>query len=187
MREEVLAWFFDALCMVEAPYFRPATINHPEGIVRERVFCYELYHQLRVLQSRRPSVTAFVLHGEMDKSGHPNFPGFGKKPDFVFHSPGTMENNTCVIEVKGNLVPEDIRKDFTNLLAFLGRYNYNFGLFILFGHRYQELRAICLQWFETLDFLHYAERIDILIIENLGVPPYRTTLYDLVQEPANAN
>lgn len=34
----------EALDNIEAPYFKLETTYEPSGIVRERVFCYELYH-----------------------------------------------------------------------------------------------------------------------------------------------
>jgi hypothetical protein len=36
-------------------------------IYRERIYCYERYHQLR---ARWPSTSPFTLNGEVDKRGH---------------------------------------------------------------------------------------------------------------------
>jgi hypothetical protein len=38
-----------ALRKVEPDFFKVKTTYNTEGIVRERVFCYELYHQMRLL------------------------------------------------------------------------------------------------------------------------------------------
>ena len=38
-----------ALRNIEMGYFNLVTTYEPSGIVRERVFCYELYHQIRLL------------------------------------------------------------------------------------------------------------------------------------------
>ena len=85
-----------------------------EGIgkekIRERVFCYELYHQIRKLldDSGELDVSGgLLLNGEIDKSGNPKFKS--ENPDFVLHRPGTC-NNVIVVEVKGNLNKRGIKK-----------------------------------------------------------------------------
>ena len=55
---------------VKADYFRLTTTYDTSGIVRERVFCYELYHQMRLLMGEEVSL---FLHGEIDKHGHRDF------------------------------------------------------------------------------------------------------------------
>src|SRR4030043_2172029 len=68
--------------------------------LRERVYCYELYYQLR---KRLPQSFPYMLHGEIDKSGHDwiikLFGGSCPNPDFVVHVPGKPKN-LVVIEVK---------------------------------------------------------------------------------------
>jgi hypothetical protein len=82
-------------------YFRLTTTYEPSGIVRERVFCYELYRRIRLTMS---DDHALSLNGEIDKRGHVDFhPADQKNPDFVFHVPGTHEGNTLVVEVKGHI------------------------------------------------------------------------------------
>ena len=70
-------------------------------IYRERVYCYELYHQLRTIW---PDDYPFSLGGEVDKSGHPLFRDHPKlrdaKPDLLVHQPGNMDGNLVVLEVK---------------------------------------------------------------------------------------
>lgn len=61
-----------ALNLVEEPYYNLKTTYEPCGIVRERVFCYELYHRMRnILESRKEIKLA--LNGEVDKRGHIEF------------------------------------------------------------------------------------------------------------------
>ena len=70
------------------------TTYEPSGIVRERAFCYELYHQLRLVQGEEHILT---LNGEIDKRGHMDYENIDKKnPDFVFHIPGEIHANTIV-------------------------------------------------------------------------------------------
>jgi hypothetical protein len=127
-----------ALSQMDASYYRLLTTYNQAGIVRERIFCYELYHQIR--SCMRPDHDILSLHGEIDKGGHADFAVDDQfNPDFVFHVPGTHEFNTLVIEVKGNLHKKGILKDFTTLLTFTSKYQYKAGIFILFGHSFGEL------------------------------------------------
>jgi len=74
------------------------------AVHRERVYCYEFYHQLRVAWNASPLASSpFVLNGEVDKSGQSQFEREGLrriKPDFLLHGPGNMDLNHTVIEVK---------------------------------------------------------------------------------------
>lgn len=128
----------NALTQIAPEFFRIPTTYSPEGIVRERVFCYELYHQLRIniVNERFMSI-----HGEIDKRGHRDFTSEDQRnPDFVFHIPGTHESNTLVVEVKGSLNSIDgMVKDFNTLLSFVSNYGYAAGIFILYNHTIEEL------------------------------------------------
>jgi len=48
-------------------YFRIAIANLRGYRFRERVYCYELYHQLRLALKCFP----YTLQGKMDKNNHP--------------------------------------------------------------------------------------------------------------------
>lgn len=83
-----------------APSYFHLNLDGGDPVYRERVYCYELYHQMRM---RWPAQTSFYLNGEVDKAGHPKmvelrdrFP----KPDLLVHQPGYMTGNFAVIEVK---------------------------------------------------------------------------------------
>jgi hypothetical protein len=85
---------------------------------RERVYCYELYHQIRALW---PDPCAWSINGEVDKGGHLRFEG-GKapKPDFLVHIPGE-QNNYVAIEVKAARIRrKGLLKDISTLRRFLG-------------------------------------------------------------------
>lgn len=67
---------------------------------RERVYAYELYHQLR---KRWPVEWVYSLGGEIDKRGHPLIRGKhldNAKPDLLVHVPGVMNRNLAVLEIK---------------------------------------------------------------------------------------
>ena len=128
-----------ALSCVKQQYYNLETTYDSAGIVRERVFCYELYHQIRCIQTKRHE-TKLSLNGEIDKRGHHEFDKEDwKNPDFVFHIPGKMSGNSIVIEVKGtiNYVDECV-KDFCTLTVFVSKYKYELGIFILYNHTLEE-------------------------------------------------
>jgi len=155
-----------ALSQVAPEFFRIRTTYNHVGIVRERVFCYELYHQIR---SNMQENHALSIHGEIDKSGHHDFLQQDRlNPDFVFHFPGTHEGNTLVVEVKGSLRDsKGLIKDFNTLLTFVGNYHYAAGVFILYNHSINEL----------------IERIG-RALEKIGTSPYASSVFIItIQEP----
>lgn len=107
-------------------------------VVRERVFCYELYHQMR---SDKESKITSTLNGEVDKKGHRLFrKKHWKIPDFLFHTPGNMDENILIMEVKGEL-SDGISKDFKTLFRFTHSYGYEAGIFYIFNHNMDELKG----------------------------------------------
>ena len=100
-------------------YFRIAMAKSRGHFLRERVYCYELYHLLRLGLQCFP----YTLQGEMDKIGHPIFRREigAVKPDFILHEQGTMENNLAVMEVKplNNTNGSQLKKDLDTLTRFL--------------------------------------------------------------------
>ena len=87
-----------AMAQVEAKYILLEVAGgNPKH--RERVYCYELYHQMRSLQAHCKEQSGFTINGEIDKDG-PQKVDQNFNPDFVMHTPGDMENNSCVVEVK---------------------------------------------------------------------------------------
>jgi len=115
-------------------YFQLPVAGQENPIYRERVYCYELYHQLRKLW---PQDTDFSLSGEIDKSGHRMIRGNeldNKKPDFLVHKPGIMEHNYLIIEVKpSNAAKEGIKKDLKTLTAFRLKGEYQRAILLIYG------------------------------------------------------
>ena len=104
------------------------------AVYRERVYCYELYHQLRCLWDGFP----FSLGGEVDKAGNPHFadgPYSNSEPDFLVHRPGTMDANLAVLEVKaGTVTLRGIRDDLQKLGWFCREARYFRGILLVFGN-----------------------------------------------------
>lgn len=122
---------------VEKKYFLLPTTYSALGVVRERVFCYELYHKMRCNMYETLGIT---LNGELTKQSQPEIELRDRKvPDFLFHSPGTMQGNLIICEVKGKLFEingqkADLEKDFKTLEIFISKYQYKAGVFVLYNH-----------------------------------------------------
>ena len=130
--DQILA---EATKVIEERYFR-LPIDGGDPVYRERVYCYELYHQMR---SRWPEGCLFTLNGEVDKKAHPILCGLGAAlsiPDFLVHVPGDMAGNHAIIEVKSNRPSAaDIRSDLEKLANFQRRVRYQRGIYLVFGER----------------------------------------------------
>lgn len=144
--ERLLGLIESSLDRMPQDYFRITTTYEPSGIIRERTFCYELYHQMRCSQNHEGMIGG-DLHGEIDKRGHALFNRDAQRnPDFVFHVPGTMKNNNIVIEVKGNIegqYREGVFKDIQTLAKFTNsQHKYCLGLLIIFNYSLEEFKRI---------------------------------------------
>ncbi len=116
-------------------YIQLTVAGSEKPIYRERVYCYELYHQLRcVLGDTSP----YVLNGEVDKTGHPIIQKAlgAKKRDFIIHVQGKPERNLVVIEVKPVTVKKslsELRIDVETLKGFLKEAHYEMAIMLIYG------------------------------------------------------
>ncbi|HUX54044.1 MAG TPA: hypothetical protein VMV56_06500 [Williamwhitmania sp.] len=111
----------------------------------ERVFCYELYHQLRIgideIRKNFPDfLTGALLQGEVKKM---MITGLLKRlhlnplqgeivPDFLIHSPSSSKAHYCAVEVKciNDLSEEAFMSDVSKLADLITNFNYEQGYFI---------------------------------------------------------
>ena len=71
---ELIEFIKTGMDRVSGSFFSVVTCGDVKPIARERVYCYELYHQMRSIQendNKYPSLCKYILHAEIDKSGHP--------------------------------------------------------------------------------------------------------------------
>jgi hypothetical protein len=126
-----------------------ADIGGAAGVTayRERVYCYELYHQLRLLTGPPGGPVDgsphYTLSGEIDKAGLNAMTLGGKhKPDLVWHVPGDSGHNAVVVEVKTayRWSRRGVAKDLETLSTFLSAPNrsYRRGVLLVFGRTDQE-------------------------------------------------
>lgn len=125
---------FTATAKITVPYMQLPVAAMEDPIYRERVYCYELYHQMRCLW---PPDSRYSLGGEIDKKSHPLIRGNGLdnvKPDLLVHEPGDMGGNYAVIEVKPiSTGRAGIRKDLRTLTAFRRHGEYARAIFLVYG------------------------------------------------------
>ena len=122
-----------AIKKINTHYTQLSVVGSDKPIYRERVYCYELYHQLRCILG---DAFPYKLDGELDKRSHLCYPD-GEKPDFVIHVPGKMEQNLVVIEVKPVTVKDkikELRKDFDKLKMFISNDNYYRAIMLIYGN-----------------------------------------------------
>jgi hypothetical protein len=106
----------------------------------ERVFCYELYHQVMIHWEQEGVPDKAVVHGELAKSAYfktrliAAFEGRGTYPDLLFHQPGSMDWNLVVVEVKGSRCrASDLKHDVIKLRAYLTGGRYAIGVLLVVG------------------------------------------------------
>ncbi len=118
-----------ATAAIEQKYFL-LPIHGLDPIYRERVYCYELYHQMRRLWPE----SRYTLNGEVDKRSHPYFAeGGAPKPDFIVHVPGDGDNY-AVMEVKPSHATNDgIQKDLATLARFRQNFGYQRAIYLVYG------------------------------------------------------
>jgi tRNA(Leu) C34 or U34 (ribose-2'-O)-methylase TrmL len=112
----------------------PILNNESKKIIihRERVYCYELYHQLRC-QLNKIHDRNYFLFGEEDKRGIYKKDELNKIPDFIIHIPGS-NYNFAIVEVKSIMAKtHDIIKDYNKIKDFIRYNNYKYGILLLFG------------------------------------------------------
>lgn len=104
-------------------------VGHKEIKRRERVYAYELYHQMRLIQEQKFK-SEFTINGEIDKSGHKIIKE-PFNPDFVIHQQGKMGENFCVVELKTINKKSGIQKDFHTITCMMHCYRYKIGIFAM--------------------------------------------------------
>lgn len=136
MKEQFLTVLQEATAVIPAEYFQVPVADREEPIFRERVYCYELYHQMRlILDSLEEGhgLKRYTLSGEVDKQNHPIIRRCA--PDLIVHEPGNMGHNLAVVEVKSaNGDVAGIRKDLETLTYFVSdEVRYDLGVHLVYG------------------------------------------------------
>ena len=166
-----------ATASIEGSYFL-LRIDGGSPIPRERIYCYELYHQMRL---RWPIRSPYILNGELDKRAHPILRDLGidnVTPDFLVHTPGSMDGNFAVIEVKNTISPRGVQKDLDTLDRFVRKAGYKRAIYLLYGreatdHGLSRIKEIAAerQSLEPVEiWIHPEERKSAMHASTLCIP-----------------
>lgn len=155
--------FHRAVKRVGPHFFGVITADSTQMFFRERVYCYELYHQLRLVLKNFP----LKIYGEVDKSGHPRRDE-KRAPDFIIHDPGNENHNLAIIEVKSTRTKRKrFLKDIAVVNKYVRNYGYKHGILLLVGYEMPKKRLS--------DFDKFVEfqdgRIQMLWHQTEGKPP----------------
>lgn len=139
----------EATAAIEHGYYS-LEIDGGDAVYRERVYCYELYHQMRL---RWPGNCQYCLNGEVDKAAHPILSRLGvgcAKPDLLVHHPGDMTRNYAIIEVKTATTSiRGIKKDLETMSLFVRRVLYRRAIYLIYGaavgRQVQKIRRLASQ------------------------------------------
>jgi hypothetical protein len=128
----------EASAQIVEEYFQ-LPVADADSVYRERVYCYEFYHQLRCVWDGFD----FSLGGEVDKIKHPHFqngPYARSKPDLLVHQPGNMRHNLACGEVKPCTGDAgEFRDDLRKLTWFCRHAGYYRGVFIVYGSEARDM------------------------------------------------
>ena len=149
-------------------------VSGGDAVYRERVYCYELYHQMRC---RWPKESRRLLNGEVDKRNHPYFKDCAPKPDLLVHVPGGSLNY-AVIEVKScsGGTKERIKDDIKKLIQFTQciKSVYDRAIYLIFG---TEARRVAVRVQERLqEHEQEAAKVEVWIHSCVCEPAVRVDL-----------
>lgn len=122
-------------------YFKTKIVQNNKEIevYRERIYCYELYHQMRI---EWPFSDNHDLQAEVDKCGSALFSGGilkSVKPDFLIHKAGNIDSNFIAIEVKSaEASNRDIKSDLNKLSGMKSMARYRHAIYLVFGEAAEE-------------------------------------------------
>jgi hypothetical protein len=183
--DEIINLIRNALDLVSQEYYEVLTAYKPEGIIRERAFCYELYHHMRSLQEHR-KMNRFYVHGEIDKRGYSLLSEDERRnPDFIFHVPGELKNNFIVCEVKGKLdTKDDVYKDIQTLIRFTtGVLEYKMGVHIVFNYSIADYKEKMSEYLKDKEEDNYdmIGKIHVICKKSSKVPWEQDSLVNLLK------
>ncbi len=156
--------FKKAITLIDKKYITVSMYELPDKRYRERVYCYELYHQLRKILGDDYD---YMLDGELDKKSHPIFKKkIGAKiPDFVVHHRGVMEHNLVIIEVKSirNIENDfsNLEKDIGKILEFIKQAEYHYGIMLIYSNGFDRINNNIIETFRE-KIKDYSENIFLI-------------------------
>ncbi len=180
IEDNFINWFDQSLNNISNKYYSSRNwMNGPEFVIKnikldevtnktyqlkseknyERVFCYELYHQLRKTMDEYCFEDEVILQAELRKEQiSPSLlEKFEEKfkniksldgvyyPDFILHQPTSFDKQSLIVEVKTNPQPniKDIERDILKITHFIENYQYKKGIFLAVNMSEHHKKIIC--------------------------------------------
>jgi len=153
-----------AIYMIDEKYISISMYQLPDKRYRERVYCYELYHQLRKLLGDNYE---YMLDGELDKKTHPIIMKYigAKIPDFVVHYRSYMEHNLAIIEVKPiksvNNSLSKLKDDLDKIIDFIKIAEYRYGIMLIYSNGIDEINGKIVETFKEMT-KEYSENVFLI-------------------------
>jgi hypothetical protein len=169
----------EATAEITAGYFWLAVAGGDAPIYRERVYCYELYHQMRLCWPK--DGCPFVLNGEVDKRGHPILSGRGFRdiPDFLVHNPGDMNGNHAIIEVKPPFARDhQIEVDLQKLTRFVKDAGYERAIYLIYGIEAEQMIE---RVYEIARSIRDLAPIELWLHQQVGRPAEHLTTIEMCE------
>jgi hypothetical protein len=134
---EALKHLLASTAAVPASYFHVAVAETETPTYRERVYCYELYHQMRMAWPRDWALSDYTISGELHKANHPKIREHpllkDAEPDLLIHRPGAMDNLVAVEVKRVDAKSRRFMSDVETVGAFVQVADYVFGVCLVFG------------------------------------------------------
>jgi hypothetical protein len=162
----------------------------------ERLFCYELYYQFRLIIEKSDLYKDVLLQAEIRKDFllKEVYVGLSIKklskvfiPDFIIHDPKNAERQRLIVEVKTNPNKEknSIKKiinDINKLMEFIEKYKFHHGVFIITNYTVDDISNRIKHYKEKLKFKKETpNKITILIKPSFGKELTQIILADILQ------
>lgn len=161
----------------------------------ERVFCYELYHQIRFLMgdSQIDLEENAILQAELKKDNIRLLMEFMPDeiqrlrkeyiPDFLLHSPSNFEHQEAVVEVKANpeITFREIFDDLKKLDEFITNYSYKIGLLLIVNAQLDYIHRIIHDHQRQIsEGIRSPKRILIMVKTNLDTDIWEAFVADII-------
>lgn len=171
----------------------------------ERVFCYELYHQLRSrMDGSKRAYGNIFLQSEVRKEKLPHelleffrlTENLAKNymPDFLLHTPGDFTNQLVVMEVKVNpkILISDIAYDINKVAEFMNQKNYRYerGIFLSVNVQAEYVFSLIADNANLFRNIPNEIRSEIIVMTKCiepDLPPNELTLYQIIGDITNAS
>ena len=160
----------------------------------ERLFCYELYHQFRLIIEKSTVYQNVFLQAEIRKDFLLDSIYIGLSieelsqvfiPDFIIHDPKNALKQHLIIEVKTNPYTEDrnIISDLNKLIEFIEKYKFEHGIFLITNYTNDNVKKIIKDNIGYLanTILDTLDEISIMVKLDCNSELFETILSDIIE------